>query len=137
MERIVSCRKDGEMDILLTPQEAVDREVGLWPAAEHERLELIRQVYTEDAIVYGSKAIFRGWNQIAEWIHGYQESDSPVRVARISEIEVTSGWARFEWRAWVDSSGDSFEGAEVVHFAPDGRIDQLVVFYGLRLPPLG
>jgi len=124
------------MTILLTPQEAVDREVGLWPAAEHERLDLIRQVYTEDAIVYGSKAIFRGWDQIAQWIHEYQEGESRVRVERISGIEVTSGWARFEWRAWLESTGESFEGAEVVHFAQDGRIDQLVVFYGLRLPPL-
>ncbi len=120
----------------LTPQEAVDREVGLWPAPKEERLGLIRQVYTEDAIVYGSKAIFRGWDEIAEWINGYQDGASAVAVERISYIEVTSGWARFEWRAWEKTSGDSFEGAEVVHFAADGRIDQLVVFYGLRLPEI-
>jgi hypothetical protein len=58
------------------------------------------------------------------------------RLARIGELSAHHGWARFGWRvvdadgAVLTVGGAQIAGLDVVRAADDGRLDQMIVFFG-------
>jgi hypothetical protein len=108
------------------PEEAVDLYVEAWNAVDDgERLDVVRQAFTSDAVRYG--------HDIASGPDAIAATMSQLEVQRTSPVQLQGDWSRFEWGAVAD--GENLEGVDVAQHAPDGRLRRLIVFYTLRVPP--
>jgi len=108
------------------PEEAVDLYVEAWNAADDgERLDLVRQAFTSDAVRYG--------HDIASGPDAIAATMSQLEARRTSPVQPQGDWSRFEWAAVVGA--ETVEGVDVAEHAPDERLRQLIVFYTLRVPP--
>ncbi|MFD0885597.1 nuclear transport factor 2 family protein [Streptosporangium algeriense] len=65
---------------------------------------------------------------ITEVVHGIP--GGPGRLVRTTRVDAPGEWARFGWRYETAVGETVLSGTDVVHLAPGGDIDEIIVFAG-------
>lgn len=109
--------------------------VDLWSEPDAtRRAALLDRCWREDSEIIGPGYHFRGRQAVLDEAARHLANPAGHRALRRSGFDLHSGWARFTI-AVVDAQGLVLqEGWDVVAFAADGRIAQVITFWG-ELPP--
>jgi len=106
------------------------------------RAELLDQAVTPDVIVspgYKPDApACIGRDAFAAEVADVIASRPPggVRLTLYGGVDAHHGWIRFRWRVLSPDgtvfapAGFPIEGVDIAHMAPDGRLDQVIIFLG-------
>jgi hypothetical protein len=102
-----------------------------WNAeADDERLALVRDVYTETAVVKDPLADVQGHDAIAGFMAGARAQFPGHTFRRSSGIDAHHDLVRFAWQL-LDPSGEPVvEGFEMGQVADDGRLSCTLGFFG-------
>lgn len=101
---------------------------------ESKRRALLEQAWADDGAYCDPTVDVQGRDALLDHIGGFRELFPGARIEKTSCVEVHHGWARFAW-SMVDAEGaTSIEGFDVCEFAPDGRLQRIVGFFG-PFPP--
>lgn len=106
-----------------------------WNAADaDERRALLEAALTEDCELVEPRGRFAGREAILERISGFVDRFPGARVNITTNVDGHNGFARYGW-VIVDRDGAQIlDGIDVVERAPDGRLRQVVMFFGALAP---
>lgn len=104
-------------------------------ADEAKRRALLEAAWADDGVYCDPTAEARGRDALLEHIAGFRELFPGARIEPTSAVEEHHGWARFAWAMVGADGATAVEGFDVCEFAPDGRLQRIVGFFGSFPPP--
>jgi hypothetical protein len=102
------------------------------------RDQLMHQAFTDDAALIDPPLEGRGRTAIAEMAATVQSLYPGHRFRRASAIDEHHGFARYAWQLVTPDDTVALSGLDVVQVDADGRIRQVVGFFGdlVAAPPV-
>ena len=117
--------------------EALGAYAAAWNETDAEKREhLLEKGFAPDGTYIDPAGKANGRQELSTMIAGFLDNRPGSTIEIDSEIDEHDGYARFTWVA-KDADGNAFlPGMDFATFAPDGRVAQIVGFFG-PIPPLG
>lgn len=111
--------------------DVISNDDAAWNASEvDERRRLLEAALTDDCELVEPRGRFSGREAILQQINGFSDRFPGARVDITTEVDEHNGFARYGWSI-VDRNGHVLlDGIDVAERAADGRIRQVVMFYG-------
>jgi hypothetical protein len=120
----------------LSAEQAVLAYAAIWSESDPIRQgELIAQSLTENARILGPGYQFTGHAAILAEVQRFNRNQPGVRAVFASGIDAHHNTARFAVAIVMPDGSIPHEGEDVVLFAPDGRIELVLTYWG-ALPPM-
>ena len=98
------------------------------------RLELCRQVWTDDGHYVDPFADARGAAEIDAYLAAMQAQFPDHRIERTTSLDEHHDVVRFGWAGFAPDGTVVFEGIDVVAVAADGRFHEIRGFLGALAP---
>jgi hypothetical protein len=112
-------------------QETIDRYLVMWNEPDDaERAEQAHALLVDDARLVDPLIEAEGPEQIATAIGGLREQMPGHSLTRTTAVDVHHRYARFGWTVNGPDGAVAVAGIDVVTFAPDGRIESAIGFFG-------
>ena len=111
---------------------AIDSYDQAWNAPDADsRLSFLEAALSDDCELIEPNGRFAGRLEILERIAGFANRFPGARVKIATDIDAHSGFARYGWEI-VDPQGKLLlEGIDVVEASSDGRIQRILMFFGI------
>lgn len=118
------------MDQKTRTHATVENYVDMWNETKSAaRRELVKKVWSDDALSSDPLAEVRGWSAIEAHVAHLQEQYPWHRIARTGEVDQHHDRLRFPW-ALRDADGNTvLTGIDCVRLADDGRFAELIGFF--------
>jgi hypothetical protein len=97
---------------------------------EGSRRQLLEQAWADDGVYCDPTAEVDGREALVAHIAGFHQQFPGVRIEFTSGVEEHHGWLRFAWAMVGDGGATVMDGFDVGRLAPDGRLSQIVGFFG-------
>jgi hypothetical protein len=98
------------------------------------RRALIQSCFTPDATLADPPAAATGHDELDGMFGAVQQQFPGHHFERTSGIDEHHGTARYTWSLIAADGTVTVAGLDIVHFAADGRLDNVVGFFG-DVPP--
>lgn len=117
--------------------EALGAYAAAWNEADAQKRErLLEKGFAPDGEYADPAGRANGRQELSTMIAGFLQTYPGSTIEVDSGIDEHDGYARFTWVA-KDADGNAFlPGMDFASFAPDGRVAQIVGFFG-PIPPAG
>ena len=97
---------------------------------EAKRRKLLDESWAEDGVYCDPTARVDGRDALVAHIGGLQEAMPGHSIVETSGVDTHDGFGRFEWEMQGPDGSAVMAGIDFVTFANDGRISQIVGFFG-------
>jgi hypothetical protein len=99
-----------------------------------KRRALLEAAWADDGTYRDPTASVDGRDGLLEHIAGFRDALPGARIEMTSGVDEHHGWARFAWAMVGADGATAIEGFDACEFAPDGRLQRIVGFFG-PFPP--
>lgn len=121
-------------DTQASVEAAIDRYLVMWNEADDAvRADQARVVFADDGRLTDPLIDATGPEQVAAAIGALREQMPGHSLTRTSAVDAHHTHARFGWTVNGPDGSVAVAGIDVVTFAPDGRIESAIGFFGETL----
>ena len=115
----------------MTIEDTLDQYCTAWSTADAaQRTALLEAVWAEEGVYRDPKADVTGRAALGAYIGEVHQGMPGVRIERTTDVSAHHGHVFFGWRLITADGGVVVEGLDFGTLAPDGRITQIVGFFG-------
>jgi len=101
----------------------------------HTTRSLIADCLGADAEIIGPGYRLRGHRAVEAEVARFLKNEPGVRLALTSGFDSHDGWVRFTFELLDPSDHTVNQGWDLVHLQADGKIGQVITFWGSLPPP--
>ena len=115
----------------MNTQQIVDTYGSSWNEPDvTKRREILEQVWADDATYTDPQSDVTGRDALIELISGFQAQVNGAKIVATSAVDEHHGKIRFTWQMQAADRATMMEGIDFGELAPDGRIKNIVGFFG-------
>lgn len=113
----------------------MERIIGMYDQAWNtsdasERRRLLEEALTEDCELVEPRGRFAGRDAVVDRLDRFTERFPGATVDITSQVDEHNGFGRYAWTIVDAEGGELLRGIDVIQRAPDGRLRQVVMFFG-------